>query len=136
MEGHFSLSPVREAGVADLAPTTNVGLRVELIVQEAHSELPPNTYPRRGRVVQTYAADGTVVLTGYGAKMLNSTGSNNRYTKVAANMAVEEILQNSGIFEKPYTMVYRFETANSGTWYQNLGNGFITFSGTFTTSPL
>ena len=91
-------------------------------------------YPKKGIAIQTYAQDGTFLIKGYGPLTLDSHGTYN-YKKISANTAVEESMQVSNLFTLPYTMVYTFETPTSGTWFQNLGNGFITFTGTFETAP-
>jgi hypothetical protein len=131
-KGSFTLISTHSEN--QVAPDTIKNLNVGLFITDAESDLPPGVYPKKGLAVQTYAEDGSMTITGYGPHTLNSTGTYS-YKKVSANTAVEEVLQVSPIFTLPYTMVYTFETPTSGTWYQNLGNGFITFRGNFQTTP-
>jgi hypothetical protein len=132
--GSFSLVPSNLPSEQHLAPETNADLNVVLFIKNAESSLPPDVYPKKGIALQTYAQDGTFLIKGYGPLTLDSHGTYN-YKKISANTAVEESMQVSNLFTLPYTMVYTFETPTSGTWFQNLGNGFITFTGTFETAP-
>lgn len=132
--GSFTLVPSTLPLEQHLAPETNAGLNVVLFIKNAESSLPPDVYPKKGIAIQTYAQDGTFLIKGYGPLTLDSHGTYN-YKKISANTAVEESMQVSNLFTLPYTMVYTFETPTSGTWFQNLGNGFITFTGTFETAP-
>lgn len=135
LSGSFTTSPSAPSAEQQLAPATNAGLHVPLIIKRAVSPtVPPDRYPAAGLVLQSYAADGTLTLRGFGPGNLDSTGTY-VYKRLSANTAVEETVQTSNFFKLPYTMVYTFKTANSGTWYQNFGNGLIYFSGTFDTFP-
>lgn len=132
--GSFSMVPSNLPSNQHLAPVSNTGI-VALIVKTATSTiLPAGSYPTKGLAVQTYSDNGSLTIQGFGPGMLNSTGTF-KYTKVSANTAVEEVTQVSPFFTLPYTMVYTFETPTSGKWVQNLGNGFLKFSGTFDTFP-
>ena len=131
--GSFTMVPSNLPAAQHTAPDSITELNVALIIQDATStQLPDGVYPKKGLALQTYAADGTVVIKGFGPKTLNSTGTYS-YKKVSANTAVEETIQTSDLFVLPYTMVYTFDTPTSGRWFQNLGNGFIKFYGTFNT---
>lgn len=132
--GSFTLAPINLPAAQHLAPETNTGLNVALFIKDANSNLPPDVYPKKGIALQTYSQDGTFQIKGYGPLTLDSHGTYS-YKKISANTAVEESIQISNLFTLPYTMVYTFETPTSGTWFQNLGNGFITFTGTFETAP-
>ncbi len=135
LAGHFTVSRSATPPAQQLAPATIAGQHVALIIKSATSAtLPDGVYPSRGLVLQSYANDGTLLFQGFGPGNINSRGTYN-YKKVSANTAVEETMQTSDYFSLPYTMVYTFKTATSGTWYQNLGNGMILFSGTFDTFP-
>lgn len=133
--GSFTTTPSAPTAAQQLAPATNAGLHVPLIIKAATSAtLPPERYPTGGLVLQTYAADGTLSFRGFGPGTLDSTGTYT-FKRVSANTAVEECIQTSSFFTLPYTMVYTFRTANSGVWFQSFGNGLIHFSGTFDTFP-
>lgn len=135
LSGHFSLAPSQPSPAQQLAPATNAGLHVALIIKKALApDLPPGVFPSAGLVLQTYANDGTLRFQGFGPGNINSTGTF-AYKRLSANTAVEETIQTSDSFSLPYTMVYTFKTPNSGTWYQNFYNGLIQFSGTFDTFP-
>ncbi|MCV2368111.1 hypothetical protein [Roseateles oligotrophus] len=135
LSGHFTSAPSQPSAEQMLAPSTNAGLHVALIIKSALApQLPPGVYPTAGLVLQTYALDGTMNLQGFGPGNLNSKGTFS-YKRLSANTAVEEAIQTSDFFSWPYTMVYTFKTPNSGTWYQSLNNGLIQFSGTFDTFP-
>lgn len=133
LSGHFTGTPSQPNSDQMLAPSTNAGLHVALIIKSAIApQLPPGVYPSAGLVLQTYAQDGTLTLQGFGPGNINSKGTYS-YKRLSANTAVEETIQTSDSFTLPYTMVYTFQTPNSGTWYQNFYNGLIRFSGTFDT---
>jgi len=133
--GSFTLVPSNLPQEQHIAPTTIVGLNIALFIKDATSTtLPTNVYPKTGLALQTYSADGSFIIKGFGPKMLNSTGTYS-FKKVSANTAVEEVIQVSDLFTLPYSMVYTFETPTSGKWFQNLGNGFIKFHGTFESFP-
>jgi hypothetical protein len=133
--GSFTLIPGNLPNEHHTAPSTITGMNIALIIKNASSaQLPDDVYPKRGLALQTYAQDGTLAIKGFGPKTLNSTGTYT-YKKVSANTAVEEVIQVSNLFTLPYTMIYTFDTPTSGTWFQNLGNGFIKFHGTFETFP-
>lgn len=135
LSGSFTTSPSGPTPEQQLAPATNAGLHVPLVIKRATSAaLPPDRYPTGGLVLQTYATDGTLTFRGFGPGTLDSTGTYT-FKRLSANTAVEETVQTSSFFTLPYTMVYTFKTANSGSWYQNFGNGLIVFSGTFDTFP-
>lgn len=133
LSGSFTTAPGKPSAEQWLAPATNAGLHVPLIIKSAIStDLPAGSFPAAGLVLQSYAADGTLSLQGFGPGTINSKGTYT-YKRLSANTAVEEALQTSDFFTLPYTMVYTFKTANSGVWYQNFANGLIRFSGTFDT---
>ncbi len=133
--GSFTLAPTNLPAQQHLAPETIVNQNIALFIKEATSkDLPPDVYPKKGLALQTYSQDGSFLIKGYGPKMLDSHGTYS-YKKISSNTAVEEANQISNLFTLPYTMVYTFETPTSGTWFQNLGNGFLKFTGTFETSP-
>ncbi|MBT9494236.1 MAG: hypothetical protein IV107_18240 [Paucibacter sp.] len=135
LSGHFSSAPSQPSAAQMLAPATNTGLHVALIIKSAIApQLPPGVYPSAGLVLQTYAQDGTLTFQGFGPGNINSNGTYS-YKRLSANTAVEETIQTSDSFSLPYTMVYTFKTPNSGSWYQNFYNGMIQFSGTFDTFP-
>lgn len=135
LSGHFSTAPSQPSPAQKLAPASNAGLHVALIIKSAVAPmLPPGVYPSAGLVLQSYASDGTLSFQGFGPGTLNSKGTY-IYKRLSANTAVEETIQTSDFFMEPYTMVYTFKTPNSGTWYQNFSNGLIRFSGTFDTFP-
>lgn len=135
LSGSFTTSPSTPAPDQQLAPATNAGLHVPLVIKASTSPaLPPDAYPRAGLVLQTYAADGTLTFRGFGPGTLDSTGTYT-FKRLSANTAVEEAIQTSSLFTLPYTMVYTFLTPRSGVWYQNFANGLIRFSGTFDTFP-
>ncbi|WP_457418841.1 hypothetical protein [Roseateles sp. P5_E7] len=131
--GSFTTAPSAPTAEQQLAPTTNAGLHVPLVIKAATSAtVPADRYPTGGLVLQTYSPDGTLTFQGFGPGTLNSRGTYT-YQRLSANTAVEETVQTSDFFVYPYTMVYTFTTPNSGTWFQNFGNGLIYFSGTFDT---
>lgn len=131
--GSFSLVPSTLPQAKHLAPQTIAGLTIGLTWNSAVStDLPVDAYPKRGLAVQTYKDDDTMLIKGYGAKTLDSHGLYH-YKKISANVAIEDVTQINDIFTLRYTMVYIFETPNSGKWFQNLGDGLIKFSGTFAT---
>lgn len=133
--GSFTLIPSDLPQEQHTAPVSNTGLNIALFLKDAASTtLPANVYPKTGLALQTYATDGSFLIKGFGPKMLNSTGTYS-FKKVSANTAVEKVIQVSELFTLPYTMVYTFETPTSGKWFQNLGNGFIKFHGTFESFP-
>lgn len=135
LSGSFTTAPSAPTAQQQLAPATNAGLHVPLIIKAATSKVVPrDRFPTAGLVLQTYAADGTLVFQGFGPGTLNSRGTYT-FKRVSANTAVEETVQTSDFFTYPYTMVYTFKTADSGVWYQNFGDGLIRFSGTFDTFP-
>jgi len=135
LSGHFTVAPSQPGPAQQLAPASNAGLHVALIIKQALAPtLPPGVFPSAGLVLQSYAADGTLSFQGFGPGNINSKGSYS-YKRLSANTAVEEATQTSDFFSLPYTMVYTFKTPNSGTWYQNFYNGLIQFSGTFDTFP-
>ncbi|MDC8772407.1 hypothetical protein [Roseateles albus] len=135
LSGHFTATPSQPSASQLLAPASNAGLHVALIIKAAVApQLPPGVYPTAGLVLQTYAQDGTLTLQGFGPGNINSKATFS-YKRLSANTAVEEAIQTSDFFSWPYTMVYTFKTPNSGTWYQSLNNGLIQFSGTFDTFP-
>ena len=131
--GSFTIIPSDLPTEKHLTPQSISGLNVALAWHNAVStQLSPDMYPTRGLAVQTYSADGTMVIKGYGAKTLDSHGFYN-YKKISANVAVENVTQINNIFTLPYTMVYVFDTPNAGRWFQNLGDNLIKFTGTFET---
>lgn len=133
--GRFTMVASDTPAAQHLAPATNAGLHVALIIKSGVSaSVPAGAFPSKGLVLQTYSADGTLVFQGFGPGTLNSRGTYT-YKKVSANTAVEETVQTSDFFTLPYTMVYTFTTSTSGTWYQNFAGGLIRFSGTFDTFP-
>jgi hypothetical protein len=135
LSGSFTTAPSTPAADQQLAPATNAGLHVPLIIKAATSQqVPAGRFPTAGLVLQTYAGDGTLTFQGFGPGTLNSRGTYT-FKRLSANTAVEETVQTSDFFTYPYTMVYTFKTANSGVWFQNFGNGLIYFSGTFDTFP-
>lgn len=135
LSGKFTATESNTPAAQQLAPDGIAGLSIALIIKSAVStDLPPNSFPNRGLVLQTYGSDGKLVFQGFGQGTINSRGSY-VYKKVSANTAVEETIQTSDFFTLPYTMVYTFKTSTSGVWYQNFGNGLIRFSGTFDTFP-
>lgn len=132
--GSFTLVPSNLLESEHFAPSSIADTNVALIIKSTQSDLPPNLYPTAGLVLQTYAQDGTMVFKGFGPGTLNSHGTY-AYKKVSANTAVEEVTQVSDTFTLPYTMVYTFDTAHSGKWFQNFSDGLIKFSGTFDIFP-
>lgn len=114
----------------NLAPDSLLGVSVALTITHTQTELTEG-FPSQGIVVQSYGKTNYVAK-GIGPETINSVGSY-RYTKVSPNTAVEEAIQKAEHFTLPYTMVYTFLTARSGTWQQNFANGTIIFSGTFST---
>jgi len=133
--GSFTTAPSAPTTRQQLAPATNAGLYIPLVIKSAVApSLPAGSYPAAGLVLQAYAGDGTLTLQGFGPGTLNSHGTYT-FKRLSANTAVEETLQISDAFALPYTMVYTFETPSSGVWYQNFANGLIRFSGTFDTFP-
>jgi hypothetical protein len=135
LSGHFTTAPSQPSSAQMLAPATNAGLHVALIVKSAVAPtLPPGVFPSAGLVLQSYAVDGTLTFRGFGPGTLNSSGTYS-YKRLSANTAVEEAIQTSDFFSLPYTLVYSFKTPDSGTWYENFANGLIQFSGTFDTFP-
>ena len=131
LSGKFSLI---KTDAADIAPVSKAGFHYTLIIKSTVSNLPPESYPRAGLVLQTYQEDGSMTFLGTGPGTIDSTGSY-RYKKVSPNTGVEDVIQTSAFFSLPYTMVLTFETENSGTWEQNFANGLIKFSGTFDSFP-
>lgn len=131
--GSFTIVPHNPQTNNQFAPTNISGLTVALLITDATStQLPPDVYGKRGFAMQSYLPNGTMTIKGFGKKMLDSTGTYT-YTKISANIAVEEVMQTSNLFVWPYTMVYTFDTPTSGTWFQNLGDGILKFHGTFET---
>jgi hypothetical protein len=109
-------------------------MTVALVIKSTESQLPAEAYPSEGLVVQSYAIDGSVLLKGFGPHTVDSTGIY-KYTKIAPHTAVEEVNQMSQTFNMRYTMVYNFDTPNSGSWFQNFGDGLIIFHGVFNLFP-
>lgn len=134
LSGSFTLVPSNLPQEQHLAPTSIADTTVALIIKSAKSDLPADVYPTGGLAVQSYTIDGSMFIKGTGPRTLDSTGTY-KYTKIAPNTAVEEVTQVSPLFTLPYTMVYNFDTPQSGTWFQNLGDGLILFWGTFDTFP-
>jgi hypothetical protein len=131
LSGKFSLV---KTDAAATAPTSKAGYHYSLIIKSTKSDLPPESYPRAGLVLQTYEGDGSMTFLGTGPGTINSTGTYS-YKKVSPNTGVEETIQNSEFFSLPYTMVLTYETEDSGTWEQNFADGLIKFSGTFDRFP-
>lgn len=135
LSGSFTTSPTKPTPEQQLAPVTNAGLHVPLIIKSAVApSLPPGVYPSAGLVLQTYSADGTLTFKGFGPGTIDSVGTYT-FKRLSANTAVESTIQVSDFFREPYVMVYTFKTPTSGVWYQNFSNGLIRFSGTFDTFP-
>lgn len=134
LSGSFTLEPSNLPIEQHLAPSVKADTSAALIIKTTKSDLPPDVYPTAGLVLQTYAQDGTLVFKGFGPGTVNSTGTY-KYTKISANTVVEEVTQVSDYFTYPYTMVYTFDTATSGKWFQNFGDGLILFAGTFDVFP-
>ncbi len=135
LSGKFTVVKNNAPAEQQLAPSTNAGLHIALIIKSGVSaSVPAGSFPSRGLVLQSYAADGSLSFLGFGPGTLNSKGTYT-YKKVSSNTAVEETIQTSDFFTLPYTMVYTFKTPTSGVWYQNFANGLIQFSGTFDTFP-
>jgi hypothetical protein len=133
LSGRFSLVRSNAPAAEQLAPAVRGPINVALIIKSAVApDLPAGSYPGAGLVLQTYAADGSLNFLGFGPGTINSRGTSS-YRKMSANTAVEETIQTSDFFTLPYTMVYTYKTPNSGTWYQDFGNGLIRFRGTFDT---
>lgn len=127
--GHFTVA--KQGEVEPFAPESTAGKSVALVIDSAISSLPAGTHPTSGVVIQSYNADGTYTGIGFGPATVDHWGTY-EYTKVSANTAVEQVVQNTDFFTLPYTMVYSFDSPTSGTWYQNFGFGLIIFGGTFT----
>ncbi len=135
LSGKFTMVRNNLPAEQQLAPNNNAGLHIALIIKSGVSaSIPAGSFPSRGLVLQSYAADGTAKLLGFGPGTINSKATYS-YKKVSSNTAVEEAIQTSDFFTLPYTMVYTFKTPTSGVWYQNFANGLIQFSGTFNTFP-
>lgn len=128
--GSFTMVPTNLPEDKHLAPSTNPGYTALILDTATSNVLPDGVYPSKGLALQRYAEDGTFTIQGFGPGLLNSTGTYS-FKKVSANTVVEEAIQVSDLFTLPYTMVYTFETPTSGVWYQNLGDGFLKFTGTF-----
>lgn len=136
LAGRFSVSEsLAEAGDESiLAPDVTAGYSAALAMHSGVSELPAGTHPTVAMVVQSYLGDGTYSAVGFGPGSVSHWGTYS-YTRVSANVAVEEVIQNTEYFSLPYTLIYTFEDEVSGTWYQNFGDGLIIFSGEFTLFP-
>lgn len=134
LSGSFNRSRSTTPAAQELAPESSAGRSFALTITNTISDVPEEYYPTRAVVIQTYSADGTYTGQGIGPKAIDHYGTY-KYKKVAPNIAVEETIQIAETFTYPFTMVYTFETLDSGTWYQNFGDGLIIFSGTFTTFP-
>lgn len=131
----FSGQFVVQNNARNLAPDTNAGSYTLLWIKAAESStLPAGVYPNNALIMQTYNFDGTLAIKGYGHSTLDWTGTY-KFTKIAPTVAIEEVVQTNSYFTLPYTMVYIYDTPDSGRWFQNLGNGWIKFSGTFGTVP-
>lgn len=134
LSGSFTLVPSNLPLAQHMAPANIANMTVALVIKSTESGLPAEVYPDKGLVLQSYAIDGSVLLKGYGPRTVDSTGTY-KYTKIAPHTAVEEVNQMSQTFTMPYTMVYNFDTPNSGSWFQNFGDGLIIFRGVFNLFP-
>lgn len=129
LSGHFAIA--KSDAVEPFAPDSTAGKSMALVINRADSDLPAGTHPTAGVVVQSYNDDGTYTGLGFGPATVDHWGTYS-YTRVSANTAVEQVVQNTDFFSIPYTLVYSFDSSTSGTWYQNFGFGLIVFGGTFT----
>ena len=134
LKGQFSIEPIAVPSEEQFAPSSHANMSIALTINHTVSPLPPEAYPTQGVVIQSYLEDNSYTGLGFGPATVDHWGTYS-YQKVSANVAVEETIQNTDFFTLPYTMVYTYETPNSGTWYQNFGDGLILFSGNFTTFP-
>ena len=132
MSGSFFLNESNIAPNDFIAPENHNGLTVALNIIETESQIPPQFYPSRAVVLQSYKEDGTYSAIGFGPGAIPHSGTYT-YERVAKNIVVEQTVQNNGDQVFPYTLIYHYDTPISGTWYQNFGNGLILFSGTFST---
>jgi hypothetical protein len=132
--GSFIVVPSNFPADQGFAPETHENTSVALFINHTESELPTGVYPNGGLVLQSYAADGTMTLKGFGPGNIDSVGTYS-YKKISAHSAVEVVTQVSDFFSLPYTMVYTYDTPTSGIWFQNFADGLILFSGTFNSFP-
>ncbi|KXI28634.1 hypothetical protein [Paraglaciecola hydrolytica] len=134
ISGHFSFTHKTSLLLEPLVPKVQGGKTLVLTVLHSTSKvLPTGTYPAAGAVIlQFYLADGTYTAKGYGPGTVDHFGSY-KTTMVAPKVQVEQTLQTIPELNyiAPYTLIYHYETAFSGTWYQSFADGLIVFSGTF-----
>lgn len=133
LSGQFSISPSNAASENQLAEDDHHGLTVAVNITNGESSaVPKGYYPDRALVLQHYNEDGSYTAEGFGPATIPHFGTYS-YQKVSANVAVEQTIQDMGSYKVPFTMVYFYHTATSGSWYQDFGNGTIKFSGVFST---
>lgn len=133
ISGQFSLADSQLNASEHLAEASHDGLTVAVNITDGESTVvPKGYYPDRALVLQSYNADGTYSASGFGPAAIPHSGTYT-YTKVSANVAVEQTIQVTDNFTLPFTMVYFYHTPTSGTWYQDFGHGTIKFSGVFST---
>jgi hypothetical protein len=87
-------------------------------------------YKRNGE----FTAQGTGTLQGQVPENLQTFYGSYQYHRTGANTAIEKSIDLS-LNNTPFTVKYTFETAYSGKWEENFGNGDLVLSGRFTLEP-
>lgn len=121
------------------APANLLGIDLVLQIETATTNL-PSGYPYKGAVVKRYKKDGKFTAQGTGT-MQGMVPDNQqafygtyKYQRTSPNTAIEKSIDVS-INNTPFTVKYTFETATSGKWEEDFGNGQLKLSGSFTLTP-
>lgn len=121
------------------APANLLGVDVVLRIENAVTNY-PSGFPFKGAVVKRFKRDGTFTalatstLQGQAPDSPQTFYGTYKYKRTGVNTAVEKSIDVS-VGNMPYTTTYTFETATSGKWEEDFGNGQIIFSGRFTLEP-
>jgi len=125
--------------VTATAPATLLGVDVVLRIENAVTSY-PSGFPSKGAVVKRFKRDGTFTalatstLPGQTPDDQQAFYGTYKYKRTSVNTAIEKSIDIS-VGNTPYTTKYTFETATSGKWEEDFGNGQIIFSGSFTLEP-
>jgi len=125
--------------VSAAAPATLLGVDVVLRIENAVTDY-PSGYPFKGAVIKRFNRDGTFTAQATSTQQGQAPDAPQtfygtyKYQRTSFNTAIEKSIDAS-VNNTPYTTKYTFETATSGKWEENFGNGQIIFSGSFTLEP-
>ncbi|MDF3013817.1 MAG: hypothetical protein K0Q78_2021 [Cellvibrio sp.] len=140
-EHHHSEHPDKNKKncVSATAPATLIGVDVVLRIEKAVTGY-PNGFPFKGAVVKRFKRDGTFTALATSTQQGQAPDAPQtfygtyKYQRTGFNTAIEKSIDVS-VNNTPYTTKYTFETATSGKWEEDFGNGQIIFSGSFTLEP-